>query len=206
MIILYFFFIYRTVPFKMAEAPTPGDESSDEDSQWKKDMEDSDVTIFFKPEDAYRIEKTILSNFEQLKIKYIRPAISTPMAAHQYKNIAKAIKHSKKTLLILSESAKNIDFSLETYLALEQCLQTGRLSLMVLLIDGMSVQELPEIPFLQQATQMVLVDNYHERCMETVCKTLKRTCYHTFPDNSSIFMYPSKELFPAKSVNDYNNT
>lgn len=206
MIILYIFFIYRTVPFKMAEAPTPGDESSDEDSQWKKDMEDSDVTIFFKPEDAYRIEKTILSNFEQLKIKYIRPAISTPMAAHQYKNIAKAIKHSKKTLLILSESAKNIDFSLETYLALEQCLQTGRLSLMVLLIDGMSVQELPEIPFLQQATQMVLVDNYHERCMETVCKTLKRTCYHTLPDNSSIFMYPSKELFPAKSVTGHNNT
>lgn len=166
--------LWGTVPFKMAEAPTPGDESSDEDSQWKKDMEDSDVTIFFKPEDAYRIEKTILSNFEQLKLKFIRPAISTPMAAHQYKNIAKAIKNSKKTLLILSESAKNIDFSLETYLALEQCLQTGRLSLMVLLIDGMSVQELPEIPFLQQATQMVLVDNYHERCMETVCKTLKR--------------------------------
>lgn len=158
----------------MAKASAPGDESSDEDYHWMKDIDESDVTIFFKPEDAYRIEKTILSDFEHSKIKYIRPAISTPIAAHQYKNIAKAIKNSRKTLLILSESAKNIDFSLETYLALEQCLQTGRLSLMVLLIDGMSVQELPEIPFLQQATQMVLVDNYHERCMETVCRTLKR--------------------------------
>lgn len=169
----------------MAEAPAPGDDSSDEDYQWMKDIDESDVTIFFKPEDAYRIEKTILSDFEHSKIKYIRPAISTPIAAHQYKNIAKAIKNSRKTLLILSESAKNIDFSLETYLALEQCLQTGRLSLMVLLIDGMSVQELPEIPFLQQATQMVLVDNYHERCMETVCRTLKRTYHHIVSNDSS---------------------
>lgn len=184
----------------MAKASAPGDESSDDDYHWMKDIDESDVTIFFKPEDAYRIEKTILSDFEHSKIKYIRPAISTPIAAHQYKNIAKAIKNSRKTLLILSESAKNIDFSLETYLALEQCLQTGRLSLMVLLIDGMSVQELPEIPFLQQATQMVLVDNYHERCMETVCRTLKRTYFNNVSDNFLALLYPSTVLFPAKSV------
>ncbi|XP_062581486.1 uncharacterized protein LOC134243266 [Saccostrea cucullata] len=158
----------------MAEARPPGDYSDDEECDWMKAIHDSDVTIFYNEEDEYRIFKTILDNFDRENIKYICPGFCTEPGAHKYKNTAKAIQKSRKTLLILSESAKEVDFSLETYLALEQCLQTGRLSLMVLLIDGMTVQDLPKIPFLQQATQMVLVDNYHERCMETVCRTLKR--------------------------------
>lgn len=158
----------------MAGAREPGDDSGDEEYDWMK-TGDSDVTIFFNPDDEYRIAKTILADLDREKIIYIRPGFSIPLGAQKYKNIAKAIKKSRKTLLILSESAKQVDFSLETYLALEECLQNGRLSLMVLLIDGMTVEDLPEIPFLQQASHMVLVDNYHERCMETICRTLKST-------------------------------
>jgi hypothetical protein len=159
----------------MAEARAPGDDSSDDEYDWMKKIDNSDVTIFFNSDDEYRIAKTILGEFDRKKIIYIRPGFSVPLGDHQYKNIAKAIQKSRKTLLILSRTAMQVDFSLETYLALEQCLQTGRLSLMVLLIDGMTVEDLPEIPFLQQASHMVLVDNYHERCMETICRTLTST-------------------------------
>lgn len=175
----------------MAEARRPGDDSDEDTSPSGSDWKDCDVAIFYKTDEPFRIEKTILNYFNRAEIKYVRPGLSNLVGSSEYKNIAKAIQNSKKTLLILSSNCKSIDFSLETYLALERCLQTGRLSLMVLMIDGLTIRDLPDIPFLQQATQMILVDNYHERCMETICKALK-----------SIYLLESWKFLYLRKCND----
>ena len=168
----------------MAEGGYPN-KSDDEGSghkdeeDWIEDVATADVLVFYSHEDEYRISKTILPNLRENNIRYIHPDIDFRPGRLEFGDVAKAVDRSKKTLIILSKQRKeHIQFSLETYLALEQGMRTNQMTLMILLIDGMRKDEVPEaLPILKHACQMELFDNMHERCMEELCRVIQaRKC------------------------------
>ncbi|KAK3096304.1 hypothetical protein FSP39_025505 [Pinctada imbricata] len=149
-------------------------ESNDEVVGWINEIPSADVVIFYTHENEYRISKTILSYLTEGNIKYIHPEEHFTPGGREIEDIAKAISKSRKTLIILSKKRKeHLQFSLEIYLALEQGMRTNEMTVMILLIDGMTRDDVPEaLPVLKHACQMELIDNLHERCMDQLCSVI----------------------------------
>ena len=161
----------------MAEGGRPRDKSSGDkdDEDWIEKVGTADVLVFYSHEDEYRISKTILPNLRENNIRYFHPDIDFRPGRLEFADVAKAIDRSKKTLIIMSKQRKeHVSFSLETYLALEQGMRTNQMTLMILLIDGMQKDDVPEaLPMLKHASQLELVDNIHERCMDELCRIIQ---------------------------------
>ena len=137
-------------------------------------VERADVLVFYSHEDEYRISKTILSYLGEKNIRYIHPDLDFIPGRNEDVDIAKVINRSKKILIIMSKQRKeHIQFSLETYLALEQEMRTTQMTLVILLLDGMRREDVPNaLPMLKHACQIELVDNMHERCIEDLCRII----------------------------------
>ena len=145
------------------------------DEDWIERVGTADVLVFYSHEDEYRVSKTILRYLGEKHIRYIHPDDDFRPGRLELGDVAKAIDRSKKTLIIMSKQRKeHVAFSLEAYLALEQGMRTNQMTLMILLIDGMQKDDVPEaLPMLKHASQMELVDNIHERCMDELCRIIQ---------------------------------
>ena len=104
----------------MADEWGKGTVHNDEINSIEK-VETADVLVLYSHEDEYRISKTILSYLREKNIRYIHPDLDFIPGRNEHVDIAKVINRSKKILIIMSKHRKkHIQFSLETYLALEQ--------------------------------------------------------------------------------------
>ena len=153
---------------------TSKDYSDDEDDNWLKDVQDADVFVMYNNDDEYEIFKYIFSIFEENNVSFVSPEQHIKPGYRTYQAIDQAIKTSKKMLLILSkESIEKFSFSLETLLALEKSLLTNKLSLIILLKDGLNEKDVPKLPILKYASHVILESNMHEKCIEKVIDMIK---------------------------------
>lgn len=157
---------------------TSKDYSDDEDDNWLKDVQDADVFVMYNNDDEYEIFKYIFSIFEENEVSFVSPEQHIRPGYRTYQAIDQAIKTSKKMLLILSkESIENFSFSLETLLALEKSFLTNKLSLIILLKDGLKEEDVPKLPILKYASHVILESNMHEKCIEKVIDMIKGKIY-----------------------------
>ncbi|KAJ8310874.1 hypothetical protein KUTeg_012739 [Tegillarca granosa] len=155
----------------MAEANSGYPESGD---SWLEEAQDAEVLIIYDPDDKLRIEKYILQYLKKKNIKYVIPDYHIIHDGIEIESITNAIYRCKKTLIILSQSSSSkIPVSLEMILALEKSMKTNRMSLMLLMMDGISEDDIPKIPVMLNASRIKLVDNIHERCLDELVEKLR---------------------------------
>lgn len=149
------------------------DQQEDEDP-WLRDVQDAEVFVMYSDDDEYEISKYIFTIFSNNDVTYASPAENMMPGFRTPQAIAQAVRHSKKMLLILSKDSINkFSFSLEILLAIEKCLQTNKLNLIILLKDGIKEEDIPRIPMLQCAVPVILQSNLHERCISCVIQRIR---------------------------------